>query len=180
MKRKLVLLRAIVEQITYKKTVLLLIALSVAVSLLNIGFISLINTFIDLQLESFSKGLSSDFSVKMAVVAVVSSLVISPVIETSIFQHLIFHFFKVVRRKGIPIKYIIIGSLLFGLAHQTVWTSGIFLGIVFFIHKVAIGIILATSYYIFYRKRKHALLSTALIHSVHNLFALVFIISDFL
>ena len=172
MKRKLVLLRAIVEQITYKKTVLLLIALSVAVSLLNIGFISLINTFIDLQLESFSKGLSSDFSVKMAVVAVVSSLVISPVIETSIFQHLIFHFFKVVRRKGIPIKYIIIGSLLFGLAHQTVWTSGIFLGIVF-IHKVAIGIILATSYYIFYRKRKHALLSTALIHSVHNLFALV-------
>ncbi|MDD3738559.1 MAG: CPBP family intramembrane metalloprotease [Lentimicrobiaceae bacterium] len=173
-KRKLVLLRNRIEQITYKKTVLLSVVLAVIISLIFIGFILLVNVFVDIQLENLVKEL--DFSTKRKILFVLSALVLAPMVETFIFQHLIFHFFKEIRRKGIPIRFIVISSLLFGLAHQVTWTSGVFLGITFFIQKLAVGVILAICYYLFYRKRKHALLSTALIHSVHNLFVITVIL----
>ncbi|HOG19105.1 MAG TPA: CPBP family glutamic-type intramembrane protease [Salinivirgaceae bacterium] len=166
--RKLVVLRTRVKRIPYKKTVLLIVAFKIIISLIFMGFILLTNVFLELQLENYFQGLNSDFPTKNAIIATISALVLSPIIETSIFQHLIFQFFKVVRKTGIPIKFIIISSLLFGLAHQVVWTTGVFLGVVSFIHKIFGGIMLAVSYYIFYRIRKHALLSTALIHSAHN------------
>ncbi|HPX77036.1 MAG TPA: CPBP family glutamic-type intramembrane protease [Bacteroidales bacterium] len=166
--RKLVLLRTKIEQISYKKIVLLIVILKVTISFIFIGFILLANILLNLQLENYFQNLNSDFPTKNAIIATISALILAPIIETSIFQHLIFQFLKVIRQTGVPIMYITISSLLFGLAHQAVWTTGPFLGIVSFIHKVVGGIMLAISYYIFYRKREHAMLSTALIHAVHN------------
>ena len=150
--RKLVLLRARLEKLTYKQMLLLMIGLSVITGLIVGGFILLTDMFIDLQLEKYEE-FNYDFfvSIQNTITIIATVSVLFPIIETFIFQHLIFHFLKVVIGDGIPVKYIIISSLLFGLAHGLVWTTGTFLGILTFIDKILGGIIYAVSYYIFYR-----------------------------
>ena len=95
--RKLVLLRARLEKLTYKQMLLLMIGLSVITGLIVGGFILLTDMFIDLQLEKYEE-FNFDFfvSIQNTITIIATVSVLFPLIETFIFQHLIFHFLKVV------------------------------------------------------------------------------------
>ncbi len=89
------------------------------------------------------------------------AVIIAPIIETLIFQHLAFMIF----RKWIHIrnKYfwaIIVSSVLFGLMHKY--------NTVYIIYTFLIGITLGYCYYFYRRKPKAAFWSTALVHAAHN------------
>lgn len=95
------------------------------------------------------------------------AVIIAPIIETLIFQHLVFWVF----RKWIHVKNkyfwaIIISSVLFGLMHKY--------NVVYVIFAFLQGIILGYCYYFYWRKPKTAFWSTALIHAAHNGIAVLF------
>jgi CAAX amino terminal protease family. len=96
----------------------------------------------------------------------VLGLIIAPIIETILYQYLPNHFLIKIR---ILNKYllIIIPSLLFGLSHSYHF---LYMLMTFF------GGVVLNYYYIEMKKRtSYSLWATALIHSLYNLYGLLFI-----
>lgn len=94
------------------------------------------------------------------------AIIIAPIIETLVFQHLIFQVF----RKWIPIKNkyfwaIIVSSVLFGLMHKY--------NIVYIIFAFLQGITLGYCYYFYKRNLVKAFWSTAVVHAAHNSIAVL-------
>ena len=94
------------------------------------------------------------------------AVIIAPIIETLVFQHLIFLIF----RKWIPIKNkyfwaILISSVLFGLMHKY--------NVIYIIFAFLQGITLGYCYYFYKRNLVKAFWSTALVHAAHNSIAVL-------
>ena len=94
------------------------------------------------------------------------AIIIAPIIETLVFQHLIFQVF----RKWIPIKNkyfwaIIVSSVLFGLMHKY--------NVIYIIFAFLQGITLGYCYYFYKRNLVKAFWSTAVVHAAHNSIAVL-------
>ncbi len=89
------------------------------------------------------------------------AVIIAPIIETLIFQHLVFLIF----RKWIHIKNkygwaILVSSILFGLGHMY--------NVIYIIFAFLQGLTLAYCYYFYKRNIVKAFWSTAIVHAIHN------------
>lgn len=89
------------------------------------------------------------------------AVIIAPIIETLIFQHLVFLIF----RKWIPIKNkyfwaIIVSSVLFGLMHKH--------NVIYIIFAFLQGITSGYCYYFYKRNLVKAFWSTAVVHAANN------------
>jgi uncharacterized protein len=92
------------------------------------------------------------------------ALIIAPVLETFLYQHLIYklsHAFSATRGK--QVVYILFSSLLFGSVHP--YSAS------YFIFAFTIGLVLSYTYFFYSNDLKTAFWSTAFIHFLRNLLA---------
>lgn len=92
----------------------------------------------------------------------ITSIILAPLLETLIFQHLIFKLsrFIVKNNRLSLISFLTISSLSFGLSHFT--------SLVYILYTIFSGFIFAISYEIFYLKRLKPFWNVALIHAMFN------------
>ena len=94
--------------------------------------------------------------------SILTSGIIIPILETLLFQHLVFIILKkfILDEKSFAITYLTISSLLFALSH---YYSLFYIILTFFL-----GIILTYSYYISHYRKESAFWTTAIIHGSYN------------
>jgi len=102
---------------------------------------------------------------------VVFGIIIAPIIETFVAQHIIIKFlssFKALAYK----KYLIIilSSIVFGIGHTQ--------SVSYMIMTFAIGLLLAYSYLVFMNRPQSAFWTTALIHSLRNSVTAIFLVTS--
>ena len=91
------------------------------------------------------------------------TIVIAPVLETLIYQHLIFWLYKnIVKTSKYYACAILISAILFGIAHTYS------LQYIFFAFFV--GLVLGYSYYFYHKNPKKAFWSVAIVHCMQNSF----------
>lgn len=93
-------------------------------------------------------------------------IIVAPIIETLLFQHIVFLIF----RKWIPIKNkyfwaILVSSLLFSLGHPY--------NVIYIVFAFLQGLTIGYCYYFYKRNLVKAFWSTALVHAAHNSIAVL-------
>lgn len=95
-------------------------------------------------------------------------IIVGAVLETFIFQSILFY---VISKNGnllFPSKYIICSSLLFALAHITQCDGVLIIDFLQIICHFLAGIVYTSTYYIAKKKKKNAFVSVAFIHFLFN------------
>ncbi len=144
-----------------KKSIIFFIV-SFALAVLNGYFFNYINNaFIhiknDINLNEFSK-----------VETIIIVIILAPLLETLIFQHIIYLFLKKLKVKN-DILCIFIMSLLFSLMH---WYNWLYVVMIFFS-----GLILNNLYVYYYKNNsKYFFILTFLFHSLFNLYGFLFVV----
>ncbi len=170
MLRKIVVLRSKWMQLSSWRLIGFAILLSFVLAFLFLGIFFVADSIFNLEFFT-SDNLPSDlgFTFVGRVVALFVSAFLFPLLETFLFQYLVFLFFIKFLRKGVPIIYMVVSAIIFGFSHQAVWGASEFIiGAIWWVHKVLMGLVLACVYYLFFKKKSEAFLLTWFIHGVHN------------
>ncbi len=170
MLRRMVVLRLQLMRLSSRRLVGFTILLFFVMAFLFLGIFVVADSIFNLEFF-MSDNLPSDleFTFVGGVVALLVSAFLFPLLETFLFQYLVFLFFIKFLRKGVPIIYMLISAIIFGFSHQAVWGASEFIiGAIWWVHKVLIGLVLACVYYLFFKKKSEAFLLTWFIHGMHN------------
>lgn len=99
--------------------------------------------------------------VKISLLGLLSSIIISPWIETVLFQRLIFYIFSTTKNLNRPVIKVLVSALFFGLFHSVY-------NLYYAISAFVAGIIFAYSYLLYEKKNSSPIKVTALIHAGNN------------
>lgn len=130
---------------------LLVFAFSI-LGLLESLFSSFLNTFFQLN----SSGLNFESKTELFIVVVV----VAPLIETFIFQFLIFYLMSLLTKNKIAI--LLTSALLFGLSHSY--------SLLYILSGCMGGLLLGYAYLIFQVRKKYSFWTVSVIHSLNNLY----------
>lgn len=103
-------------------------------------------------------------AVKISLLGLLSPIIISPWIETVLFQGLIFYIFSTTKNLNRPIIKVLVSALFFGSFHSVY-------NLYYAISAFVAGIIFAYSYLLYEKKNISPIKVTALIHAGNNTLA---------
>lgn len=103
--------------------------------------------------------------VKISLLGLLSSIIISPWIETILFQGLIFYIFSTTKNLNRPVIKVLVSALFFGSFHSVY-------NLYYTISAFVAGIIFAYSYLLYEKKIISPIKVTALIHAGNNALAI--------
>lgn len=106
---------------------------------------------------------------ELCILKSILKLVIGAIIETFVFQTILYYAFCKKEKLLSPSKYIICSSILFALAHLTQFDGIFIIDLLQILCHFFAGIVYAFIYYIAKKERKNAFISVALIHFMFNL-----------
>lgn len=136
-----------------------IIIMTIITCILNVAFVNL--TF---QINNIN--ISDSYgAIKISLLGLLFPLIISPWIETVLFQGLIFYIFSTTKNLNRPVIKVLVSALFFGLLHSVY-------NLYYAISAFAAGIIFAYSYLLYEKKNISPIKVTALIHTGNNAIAI--------
>ncbi|WP_291582877.1 CPBP family intramembrane glutamic endopeptidase [Clostridium sp. UBA6640] len=138
---------------------LFIVIMTIITYILNILLAGII-----LKITTVSLGASYG-DVKISLLGLLFPLIISPWVETVLFQGLIFYIFSTTKNLNQPVIKVLVSALFFGSFHSVY-------NLYYAISAFAAGIIFAYSYLLYEKKNSSPIKVTALIHAGNNAIAI--------